>query len=166
MKLLSIKGNEINMGLEEKEYLSVLSAGYIITNEGLCIKINDEDDHSNIFTKFINKYNDIEYEKWMYYETTEAILPLLNYGNVIYIGIKMKDTQRYNSKGYGILAIPTNITKSQKECIDTLLQSNKSIFSGSEILELTLATNEDNKLVEKDMTYLNEILNSTQKNRE
>ena len=55
-KLKSQNDNYFDFRVEEKENISVLAAGYIITPEGNFVNVLDSESHNNIFSNFMYNY--------------------------------------------------------------------------------------------------------------
>ena len=125
------------------DYLSVLSAGYIITPDGKCIIIPDGRDHADISSTYIYQFLETKY---VYYQSTEAIQVLTKepFSCVVYNGIRPDDikqvyTENFNAEGYGIFFLPleSELTKEQKIACQKLLDSNRSLFDNREKIELS-----------------------------
>ncbi len=125
------------------DYLSVLSAGYIITPDGNCIFISDQSDHSDVCSNYIYQFLETKY---IFYQSTEAIQILTTepFSCVVYNGIRPKDLKQVyqehtNAEGYGIFFLPITkeLTEEQKIACQNLLNSNCSIFGNHEKIELS-----------------------------
>ena len=136
--LKSINNNSFEMEETEKEYISVLAEGYIITKDGsfLCVGHND---HSDIFSTYLANY----LEKPGYFkQTTDAAKEICELGNVTYFGVRLGDKVKDTSmtSGHGVLVLPTELTENQEEAVVNLLKTNKSIFGDRKKMSIQIAT--------------------------
>ncbi len=109
--------------------LSVLTAGYIITIEGEIIKIEDYQNHQEIFSKFYQLYLNISsYTLYELFTIIELLTSKL--GHIIYIGTKTDRAYISANSHCGNVILPnTNtITALQHEALNHILKTNISIF--------------------------------------
>ncbi|MBQ7240815.1 MAG: hypothetical protein IJS56_05195 [Bacilli bacterium] len=127
----------------EKNGLSSLSAGYLITPDGNVIKVFSDEEHTTILRDYLNKFleNEIPYN----YELYESLCLLLNeYNHIIYYGVKEEHIRdmyanQGNTAGCGQFFIPDELCKVneiQENIIKEIINSNYSFLSGREILPL------------------------------
>lgn len=154
-------------GCTSNDYLSVLSAGYIITPDGCCIIIPDGKDHEDIYSTYLYQYLETDYQ---FYQATEGIQVLTKEpcSCVVYNGIRPTDLKQVyqentNAVGYGIFFLPmtNNLTKEQKIACQKLLDSNRSIFGNREKLNLSFGSINGNEISRKE--FENKIATQFQK---
>lgn len=88
-ELENINGDYFSFRVREREWVSVLEAGYIITPDGSFVNVLDSEDHSNIFTNYIRCYMGIHNGR--VFQTMEAIQELTSLGHIAYLGLKPVD---------------------------------------------------------------------------
>lgn len=139
----NIFGKEFLFRVEELSFVSVLSAGYAINPEGNFILIKDNEDHSTIFSDYLNKYLDNQVVKT--YESTNAMVELIKLNHVIYFGVKPSDIAKGEgglSEGLCFIVLPEDykniLTEQQKESIRILINTNQSIFGDREKVSLKI----------------------------
>lgn len=80
-----------------KNEISILNAGYIITPDGDFIEVKDTDSHGIIFSDYLNKYLDRNTTKTIDVLEASKELNLLNH--IVYLGIKTEDVKQvYTNK--------------------------------------------------------------------
>ena len=127
----------------EDSGVSSLSPGYIIRPDGITVKVENHEDHDDVFSRYINSY--INNDEETKYFVGKAITMLTNeYGHIIYYGIKTSDamdiyTNQGNTNGYAFFFIPddiNSITEEQVNVINEIMSSNYSTISQQEILPI------------------------------
>ena len=73
-------GGTFTMPIVEKEDVSVLEGGYLITKDGQFIPVKDGQDHDKVFNEYLNKYECRETP--IHYDTAKAFTILVNVGKV------------------------------------------------------------------------------------
>ena len=140
-KLESINGNEFEFRVEEKDNVSVLSGGYIITPSGDFVNVLDNEDHSDVFSCYLGLY--LENPQRQAEDTIHALRSLTKLNHICYTGIKLGDNyiEGNNEKGYALLVLPSDISgltlEQKKSCLD-FFRTNKSIFGNYEKVELQI----------------------------
>ncbi len=135
------KLNRYGLKIVDKEFISVLGAGYIITPEGVFIGVGDTEDHDDVFSRYIHATCDFEDRN--HYNTTKGAQILCDNGNIVYFGLKARDVEvgiKSSNKGYGVLFFPSaieTVTDKQKEAIRDLLGTNISRFSKEKLLDMS-----------------------------
>ncbi len=89
-KIKGLNGNEFDFNIEVNQACS-LSPGYIIRPDGIVIKVMNNEDHDDVFSRYLNNYlgNEIPTQ----YNIAKSISLLLNeYGHIIYYGVKTCDS--------------------------------------------------------------------------
>lgn len=120
-------GGTFTMPIVEKEDVSVLEGGYLITKDG--------QDHDIALSEYLNKY---ECRKTpVYYDTAKAFTILVNDGNIVYIGRKMGDNLNIVEGAYIVLMPYEDLTEEQEEAVDILKKSNIGKVFKREIVPLT-----------------------------
>lgn len=147
-KLKNINGEEFEFEVENSTGggVSVLEPGYIITPDGEFIPIYNGVDHNVVFSDYFNKY--LANKTPILNESTEAMMELVKINHIVYYGLREVELASiYNDgnidkEGIGYLLLPINyqeiLTKSQKESIQLLLSSNKSIFGNYEKMHIRI----------------------------
>ena len=141
----TINGNTFSFHVEKNE-LSVISGSYIIAPDGTTIKIFNNEDHSTVFSNYINKY--LENDNNEVYHYVKCIDLLTNhYNHVLYWGVKEEDIKdiyaRQSTNGYAFFILPDDLSKLsniQIEKINELINSNHSILFKKDIIELKYQT--------------------------
>ncbi len=152
MKAKAKNGSDLAINCADVENINTLVAGYVITVNGELIVVEDKDDHSSIFSDYINHYEGKSLEDFRYYESIEGAKYLVENDNIVYFGLKIKDTYVMRSNtGYGIILLPSSLNFNEKQAylLKKLIESNKSIFSGNKI-ELQVSTFEAEKVMSID----------------
>lgn len=112
---------------------SVLAAGYILTPEGKFLTISDCDDHSNIFTLYLNAF----FNNQLYYDIITGGKALIENNHIVYCGLKPQDFRNSEIKVYkGLMLFLKDLDKCSLELLKStlqLLQTNRSIFGGEKI---------------------------------
>ena len=140
-KLKSQNDNFFDFRVEEKDSISVLAAGYIITPEGKFVNVLDSEAHSNVFSNYLRAYTEDIYRPEE--DTFHAIRSLTKLNHIAYMGIKLGDPV-FNSgdnQGYALLVLPddlSSLTNEQRHACLMLFECNKSIFSSSKKVELEI----------------------------
>ena len=94
-------GGTFTMPIVEKEDVSVLEGGYLITKDGQFIPVKDGQDHDKVFNEYLNKYECRETP--VHYDTPKAFTILVNDGNIVYMGRKMGDNLNTIEGAYIVL---------------------------------------------------------------
>ena len=128
-------GGTFTMPIVEKEDVSVLEGGYLITKDGQFIPVKDGQDHDKVFNEYLNKYECRETP--VHYDTAKAFTILVNDGNIIYMGRKMGDNLNTIEGAYIVLMPYEDLTEEQEEAIDILKKSNIGKVFKREIVPLT-----------------------------
>ena len=107
-------GGTFTMPIVEKEDVSVLEGGYLITKDG--------QDHDIVLSEHLNKY---ECRKTpAYYDTAKAFTILVSDGNIVYIGRKMGDNLNIVEGAYIVLMPYEDLTEEQEEAVNILKKTN------------------------------------------
>ena len=123
--------------------LSVLSPGYIISPEGNIVTVLDDEDHSDVFERYLT--NNCGKRELIGLHQAKQIDVLTNIlGNVIYYGIKTGDTKYIYgcndvNSSVGYFFVPddmTNLTEQQRQICLKILESNRSALTGKDKIEL------------------------------
>ena len=128
-------GGTFTMPIVEKEDVSVLEGGYLITKDGQFIPVKDGQDHDIVFSEYLNKYECRETP--VHYDTAKAFTILVNDGNIVYIGKKMRDNLNTIEGTYIVIMPYEDLTEEQEEAIDILKKSNVGKVFKREIVPLT-----------------------------
>lgn len=128
-------GGTFTMPIVEKEDVSVLEGGYLITKDGQFIPVKDGQDHDKVFNEYLNKYECRETP--VHYDTAKAFTILVNDGNIVYMGRKMGDNLNTIEGAYIVLMPYEDLTEEQEEAIDILKKSNVGKVFKREIVPLT-----------------------------
>ncbi|MBR2587608.1 MAG: hypothetical protein IKF82_04185 [Bacilli bacterium] len=121
-------GKSFSMVTSEDSDLSVLEPGYIITRDGQFIPVSYTEDHADVFTQYINKYNCDN----KYYSTSEGLKFLVGHGNVVYLGCRLKNNN--DIRGEFVLVIPDEeigVSEEQIEALRKFKATNVSAWSNS-----------------------------------
>lgn len=125
--------NQKTIEWEVEDNPSVLAAGYIITPNGEFLAIKDVDDHSDIYTSYLNAL--LNNDK--YYDTITGSIELIENYHVAYAGLKPQDFRNPEIKNHGgILFLPKDILKCELRNLQStlfLLKTNRSLFGGEKI---------------------------------
>lgn len=163
--LRDIYENPFQMNVIDTSSINVLDNGYIITNDGFCIRVENDMDHCIVFSEFLNKY--LNENENRYYQSTEAASKIAKLGHIAYFGIRpsdMKGDLRSDNKGFGVFFLPDpidNLTDKQKETLKVLIDTNYSSLFGNEKLSLTFGNGVTGK--EYDHNLVMSIINGTKK---
>ena len=130
-----IKGGTFTMPITEKEDVSVLEGGYLITKDGQFIPVKDGQNHEEVFNEYLNKYECRETS--VHYDTAKAFTILVNDGNIVYMGRKMGDNLNTIEGAYIVIMPYEDLTEEQEEAIDILKKSNVGKVFKREIVPLT-----------------------------
>lgn len=123
--------------------LSVLSPGYIISPEGNIFTVLDDEDHSDVFERYLTeKYGRRELIGLHQAKQIDVLTNIL--GNIIYYGIKTSDTKYIYgcndvNSSVGYFFVPddmTNLTEQQRQICLKILESNRSVLTGKDKIEL------------------------------
>ena len=128
-------GGTFTMPIVEKEDVSVLEGGYLITKDGQFIPVKDGQDHDKVFNEYLNKYECRETP--VHYDTPKAFTILVNDGNIVYMGRKKGDNLNTIEGAYIVLMPYEDLTEEQEEAIDILKKSNVGKVFKREIVPLT-----------------------------
>ena len=138
-ELKTINGNTFEFRTEEKDFVSVLTGGYIITKDGKFIDVKDAENHSDIFTSYLRKY--LEDDNHNIVDTLIGSKELTSLNHIVYLVVKESDIKESYGLGSGtsaddvVLLFPSNseeITKEAAESCLHLISTNKSIFGNYE----------------------------------
>lgn len=159
--LKNIIGEEFLYDVANKNEISILNAGYIITPAGDFIEVKDSDSHNIIFLNYLNKYLNTKLSSKL--DVLEASKELTNLNHIVYLGIKTEDIkQTYSNKnspggGFAIFILPnayeSTITSEQKESCLQLISTNKSLFGNYNKIEFQVY-----KIDEEDEIDLNNFM--------
>ena len=128
-------GGTFTMPIVEKEDVSVLEGGYLITKDGQFIPVKDGQDHDKEFNEYLNKYECRETP--VHYDTAKAFTILVNDGIIVHMGRKMGDNLNTIEGAYIVLMPYEDLTEEQEEAIDILKKSNVGKVFKGEIVPLT-----------------------------
>lgn len=142
--LHTISGKEFKFRIQDRDNINVMSAGYIITPNGEFVDIKDNENHEDIFSKYINNY--LENTISVKYSLFRAIQILLSYNHIIYYGIKETNLKNLYSNlgegnGYAYMFLPDSLDdleNDQKECCTKLLSTNRSLFGNYDKINLKI----------------------------
>lgn len=150
MKIKTINNNfsktDFNSCLSNE--LAVIAGGYIITPLGEIIVVQDEEEHRQVFSKYINSY--LELQKNEVYTTFQATKMLCELGCCVYSGVRLeyaKNKLETLDNSMGSMTFPNNIeelTNIQKELCQILIKSNKSVFNENEKIYIQYGSFPDN----------------------
>lgn len=150
------------------EDLSVIVGGYIITPHGEIILVDENEEHCNVFSEYINSYLENDSEK--IYETLIATKILCELGCCVYAGIRYNEYVSNKSAGsqdnMGSLTFPNdfnNLTKIQKEICLELISKNKSLLGDRDKIYIQYGSFPDNVYTKEDILL---ILNKDSKEME
>lgn len=142
--LKTMTGNDFSFRTEPEGTVSVLNSGYIITPEGKFVDIQDSEDHSTIFTNYLQKY--LEDEKHGYVDTITGARELTELGHIVYLGVRQRDVQEIyatnreiDNKSMALLVFPSDpdkITPEQARSCLHLISTNKSFFGDYERINI------------------------------
>ena len=136
---MKIKPITINNNQKEEfescdiDNLSTIAGGYIITPRGEIIVVKDNENHCDVFSKYINNY--LESENYIEYNTLVATKMLCEIGCCVYAGIRLeyiKNRLEGLSDCVASLTFPSDpekLTSIQKEICLKLIESNISIIT-------------------------------------
>lgn len=145
-QIKNLYGNDFKFNTEQ-DIVSTLSPGYIIRPDGVIIKVMGNEDHDDVFNRYLKEY--LEHDDLNTFHVAKCIELLTNsYGHVIYYGIKTSDakdiySQQGNVDGCGFFFIPDDLsvlTDIQKEKCLEIINSNYSPVSKREMLPLKYQT--------------------------
>ena len=145
-QIKTLYGNDFKFNTEQ-DIVSTLSPGYIIRPDGVIIKVMGNEDHDDVFNRYLKGY--LEHDDLNTFHVAKCIELLTNsYGHVIYYGIKTSDakdiySQQGNVDGCGYFFIPDDLsvlTDIQKEKCLEIINSNCSPVSKREMLPLNYQT--------------------------
>ena len=149
-----------------KEELSVIVGGYIITPPGEIILIDENEEHCNVFSEYINSY--LENDSKKIYETLTATKILCELGCCVYAGIRYKEYIADKSGGsieaIGSLTFPNDfktLSKKQKEICLELISKNKSLLGDREKIYIQYGSFPDNVYSKEEIVSIlnKELLN-------
>lgn len=118
---------------EDKSLISILANGYLITQNGDFISSGI--DHGMSFGGFYHLLEGKNPTEEYKLHTMEAISKLGQLGYSLFLGTR-RSTNNYQdmSLGFGVVYIPDNITKEQKESLKSLLETNARRWNKEEKL--------------------------------
>ena len=136
---ITINGNKspISFKSSEIDELTIIIGGYIITPRGEVIVVDEDDEHCNVFSAYINVY--LEQNSPKIYDTGTAIKILCESGCCVYSGIRYREyiagkTENFDNEAIS-LSFPQDIdaiTSVQKEACKKIIDSNKSVLGDRE----------------------------------
>ena len=131
MEDIIINGQKTKWLVEENP--SVLAAGYILTPDGKFLTISDQDDHSNVFTLYLNAF----LHNQLYYDIFTGGKTLTEHNHIVYCGLKPQDFRNSEIKVYkDLMLFPKDLEQCHLNLLKSalqLLQTNRSIFGGEKI---------------------------------
>ncbi len=145
----TITGKKFAFRTADKENISVLCPGYIITPTGEFVDIKNEEDHSSIFTDYLRKYP--EDDGFAYMDTYRGARRLAELNHIIYLGVKTEDvhdllTATNRTTDIGMIILPSDFEDispiQAQSCLD-LIQTNKSLFGNYEKINLSFYSNDN-----------------------
>ena len=154
--LHTISGKEFKFRIQDRDNINVMSAGYIITPNGEFVDILDSEDHSDIFSRYINNY--LENQLSANYSIFKAICLLTSLNHIVYFGVKSKDAKIIyndlgNAEGFGTVFLPDNIeelTEEQKDSCTKLIATNRSLFGNYDKIQLNFQQVNTHNYLSKD----------------
>ncbi len=151
-------GELIKFRVAEPSEVSVLEVGYAINLEGDFIPVKDDEDHSAVFSDYINAYlgeknrnkigevfdipnNGIIPTTLLSLEAGKMLVAL---NHVVYYGVRPADVkdiyQNGTAAGYCLLVFPDDfkesLTEEQRNAILALLETNRSVFGNREKVDI------------------------------
>lgn len=140
-ELKSYYNNSFAFRVEEKDSVSVLCGGYVITPEGQFVNVLDNEDHGDIFSNYLRSYLEEPYRTDE--DSLHAMISLTKLNHIVYSGIKLGDhvLEGDLDQGYSLMVFPddlSSLTDSQKESCLAFFETNKSIFGGYKKVELQI----------------------------
>lgn len=146
---VSINGNKCHCFKGcNKEEMSVIEGGYIITPTGEIIVVKDKDEHRIVFSNYINAY--LENNSDRIYDTLTATKMLCELGCCVYAGIRteyIRNELENLEKSMGSLTFPNSfeyLTDIQREICLHLISTNKSILGNHEKIFIQYGALPDN----------------------
>lgn len=133
---ISINGNSCKeFNSSSIEDLDVIVGGYIFTPKGEIILVDENEEHCNVFSDYINSY--LENNQNTIYDILTATQMLCELGCCVYAGVRYKE---YISSNFGngdlcSLTFPNDmekLTQTQKDICLSLISKNKSLFGNRE----------------------------------
>lgn len=166
---ITINGNlsRLEFNSCQKEEISVIEGGYIITPKGEIIVIKDNDEHRIVFSKYLNSFLELDDNK--IYNTFEATKMLCELGCCVYSGIRLeyiKNKLANLDKSMASLTFPSNLnllTETQSKICIELISKNKSLLGDNEKIHIQYGSFPDN-VYTKDEIIL--ILNNNTNKKE
>lgn len=155
VELDSVYGNKFLFRIEDKDSISVLSAGYAITPKGEFVNVLDDEDHSNVFSNYLRDY--LEKPDREEEDSLHAMISLTKLHHVAYSGIKLGDNIREGNvnQGYALLVFPDDLsvlTDEQKESCLEFFGTNKSLFGNRKKVELQIHNFKGEQFTEEELT--------------
>jgi len=168
---ITINGNEslVEFNSCNMDELTVIIGGYIITPKGEIIVVDENDEHCNVFSAYINMYLE-EYDSSKIYDTGTAMKILCSLGCCVYSGVRYHEyisgkTESFDNEAI-TLAFPNEIeemTPIQKEICKKIIETNKSTLGNREKIYMAYESYPDTVYTkEQVMSFLNKN-NSIQK---
>lgn len=139
--LKTITGKEFSFKTEDKDNISVLCPGYVITPDGEFVDIKDNEDHSSVFTDYLKEY--LEEPNQTYLDIIRGIRLLTELNHIVYLGVRPEDVNRFlnaqpTDMGYIILPDDSEkITPEQAQSCLNLIETNKSKFGNYNIINIS-----------------------------
>lgn len=175
-------GELIKFRVADPSEVSVLEVGYAINLEGEFISVKDGEDHSTVFSDYINAYLG-EKNRNKIAETFDipnnGIIPttllsleagkmLVTLNHVVYYGVRPADVkdiyQNGTAAGYCLLVFPDDfresLTEEQRNAVLSLLETNHSVFGNREKVDIQFHTFSSSDSLDKE-----EVLSSLKSNK-
>lgn len=157
-------GRTFHMEEEDRSLISVLANGYLITLGGDFI--SSDLDHGMSFGSLYHLLEGKNPSEENKLHTMEAISKLGQLGYSLFLGTK-RTTNNYQemSLGFGLIYIPENMTKEQKESIKSLLETNARRWNKEEkLISIEYAIiRSDGKMEQLSEDDFNDIINGNSK---
>lgn len=152
MTIRPITINENVSNIEFKSHnledISVITGGYIITPHGEIILVEEDEEHCNVFSEYINSY--LENNSKKIYDTFAATKILCDLGCCVYAGIRYKEyilSKSEETLEIASLTFPNSfdiLTSEQKNICKRLIDSNKSLLGDREKIYIQYGSFPDN----------------------
>ena len=133
----------------DRDSISVLETGYVITPDGHAVNVEDKENHSVVFSNYYNTYTESSDKEA--YDLFNVALKLTQLNHVCYLGIKTSNGE--NIDGLGVFLLPENLeslTDAQSEMMKLLIDSNKSQYGYSEKFDLKFQKLGDGKEISRE----------------
>ena len=134
---------DVDNVIEDYNEISVTQTGYIITKNGEFIKIKSDENHCDICNQFLTNYLK---EDCSCLNTYDSIKKLVRSGNILYVGVRMKDALYHCNSYNSFVFVPdyAKITLKQYESLSILGNTNYG-RSGNELSKITMCTYDSKK---------------------